>query len=95
MTKQEQDVKGLTDEHEDHGDEDARLEHVGPRARVADDADGVACGEACEATAEAGSEVDHAGEERVGLVWVECADDEDGDDEAVHGDDARHDDRNQ
>jgi len=79
-------------QNQHHPDEDSRLEHVAPHAHVAHDTDCVAGGKTGEADAEAGGQVQEAGEEGVVLAGrgSHVASDEDGDDEGVDGDDAGH-----
>lgn len=62
---------------------------------VSDQTDRVTGGESGQAAAQAGGQVDEPGVERVRIVGREASDDQDRDDEPVHGDDTRHDDRDQ
>jgi len=57
---------------------------------VTDDSDGVACREAGQTGAQTCCEVDEPPEERVGLVRREVSDDQDRNDQAIHGDDTSH-----
>eukprot|EP00964_Phaeocystis_antarctica_P147577 scaffold114228_cov48-Phaeocystis_antarctica.AAC.1 len=88
--------EGLSeDEDEHHAHVHLRLHRDGTHARVAHDADGDAGGEAAHAAAQAARQVREAGvgtvlHHAIGAEGLDRVADDDGDDEAVDAEDARH-----